>query len=724
MGSDPNASPQPDQVARDEAGLPVDARAINTHGGDYAEGSIDKRQGTFVQGEHVTVVAEEMAYNVAGLPNPYLGLRAFTYADRASFGGREALVRATVERITAPGNQHSLVFVTGASGSGKSSFVQAGLVPGLEAFYTRRNLAVQHATIRPGGRPIAALADGLLQLHQPPDASFAAARPFMVGVPSPPPTPNTVSVLVLDQLEEVFSPQCDPSQRDTLFAILAGLPPFEQLRMHIITTLRADFLPDLFGYPHVYDIAKQGVDLRAMRPEELQDAIQRPLQHAYPDKRFEPSLLQQLAADAAEDAAYLPLLQVSLEDLFRRGRLTRDQYDSLAHSLGERADAVQDYVDHDGQRAQPRPAEDRAAIIPIFLDLVRVSLDDDPRRDVRRRQPLSALLRGDAATQQRRLRLIRELAAARLLSAGAAIPESGAVSAADVEIDIVHESLIMRWERLRTAIAAQRNMLERRERFGQALAEWKEHAGEPKADEYLLTGVRLAEAEALKADDDVLFREPDAEHFFTQSVQKRDEARKRQLRRTRQVAAALALLALITVVAAVVAVQGQRSANVERATAIAERQRADLQAATAQAESQRADTQAATARAESQRADNQASTAVAATDLAQQRERIARVRELAAQARAVAEEYPQRGVLLAVEAVRLMQSFALDVPEAREALASGVASISGTPLAAGGSAILAHATSQDSHWAALASDNGQIVLLDLTAPDSLAQARV
>jgi hypothetical protein len=63
-----------------------------------------------------TIVSAEHAYNVRGLANPYLGLRAFTYADRSSFAGRERLVQETVERVTAPGDQCALLFVTGASG--------------------------------------------------------------------------------------------------------------------------------------------------------------------------------------------------------------------------------------------------------------------------------------------------------------------------------------------------------------------------------------------------------------------------------------------------------------------------------------------------------------------------------------------------------------------------------------------------------------------------------
>ena len=74
-------------------------------------------------------ITEEVAYTVSGLPNPYLGLRAFTYDDRDAYAGRQAKIQDAVEKLTQPGEQRVLMFVTGASGCGKSSFAQAGLVP-------------------------------------------------------------------------------------------------------------------------------------------------------------------------------------------------------------------------------------------------------------------------------------------------------------------------------------------------------------------------------------------------------------------------------------------------------------------------------------------------------------------------------------------------------------------------------------------------------------------
>ncbi len=74
-----------------------------------------------VVGRDKIVITGEQQYDVHSLANPYLGLQSFTYADHARYAGREKLIADTVTRLAAPGDPLSLLFVTGASGSGESS---------------------------------------------------------------------------------------------------------------------------------------------------------------------------------------------------------------------------------------------------------------------------------------------------------------------------------------------------------------------------------------------------------------------------------------------------------------------------------------------------------------------------------------------------------------------------------------------------------------------------
>ena len=563
----------------------------------------------------VTNITGDQQYDVHGLANPYLGLQSFTYADCAKYAGREKLIAETVARLTAPNDPLALLFITGASGSGKSSFVQAGVLPALEKHYAA--LSVKWAVFRPSRDPLAALADALWrQLGLP---QFDASTDFGDFLKSHTPS-QQVNVIVIDQFEELFT-QSNAQPRDALFALLTQLSPFRSTRTHIIATVRADYLPELFALPALYDIAKHGIDLRAMSVDELGNAIQQPLRATYPDRdtRFQSELVERLAHDSAEDAAYLPLLQVTLEEIWRKGTLTVGSYTNLADAIKQRAGKVLEYQDYDAaQPSQPRTPEEQAAILNLCLDLVDVSLDDEARRDVRRRRSKDELTSG----APERARLIDALTQARLLSAGT---ESGEPT--HVEVDLIHETLLSNWGKLRDAIKERRHELQQRARFEQQLKEW---IRQNRADDYLLIGVHLAEARDLERRVDIALHSADAKDFVRRSVEREearhqkelDDARKlaesqrlraeeqtRSATRLRQRAAylvvALGVALLLGIAAGVFGVQSNQNAA-----------EAGRNAATAQAASTLAVANASTAQAASTQAVAQQTTAEAASTLA------------------------------------------------------------------------------------------------------------
>jgi hypothetical protein len=129
MGEDTNTHPQPDESPEDTA-----AHIAGDYvGGDKISGDINA-EGVSGSGHHIghrIYKDPNYPYDVRDLANPYLGLAAFTYAERAKYAGRERVVEQAVELLTTPGKQRVLLFITGASGSGKSSLAQAGLLPAL-----------------------------------------------------------------------------------------------------------------------------------------------------------------------------------------------------------------------------------------------------------------------------------------------------------------------------------------------------------------------------------------------------------------------------------------------------------------------------------------------------------------------------------------------------------------------------------------------------------------
>lgn len=489
---------------------------------------------------------DRQPYDVRGCPNPYLGLHSFTYSEWKRYAGRRGLVLAAAKRLLAAEQQPSLLFITGEHGSGKSSLVQAGLLPVLRGFYLQRNIQVRQTLFRPGREPLVSLA-AALQSGLPPipdlPARLAVEGLFTQLLRRYTPA-NQVNLLVVDQFEELFT-QSLAEQRESFFAILEHLPSFANLRLHVIATLRLDYLPELFDHPALYDAARQGIDLRAMRVAELKEAIQRPLQQMYPngEKRFDDWLLERLAQDAAEDATHLPLLQVTLADIWERGSLTADAYRSLIGAIDRRAERVYTYADYATNRQVKRSPQEREALMAILLDLVEVS-PDDPHRDVCCRRSVTAVARGSTT----RTRLIMDLVAAGLLSESSAAQDDSLVHL----IEITNAALLAHWERLRQALDDQRTVIQQRRRFSQALQEWRNHQ---QADNYLLRGVWLAEAQALARRKDVALRGAEAQTLVKRSTARSKSARQRQLNQRNRVITLLsvALVALLFAIGAVFA---------------------------------------------------------------------------------------------------------------------------------------------------------------------------
>jgi WD40 repeat protein len=521
----------------DERGESSNTANVNTAGGAYIEGDITAG-GDIVLRDKI-VYTEEAAYDVRGLPNPYLGLAAFTYDDRAKYGGRQRDIAAAVAKLTDPAALQALMFVTGASGSGKSSFAQAGLIPALEAHYA--GLDVKHGMFRPSRDPIAGLRDALWrQFGLPPlEATNLMPESFAEYLRQHTP-PRQVNVIVVDQFEELFT-QAEPDKCDALITVLSNLPSFAQARTQVIATLRSDYLPELFKLPALFEFQKRcSIELRAMSEAEMREAIQKPVQATYPDKgkRFDPTLIAQLASDAAEDAAYLPLLQVTLEDTWDKGRLVRGAYTNLGDAIEGRANKVLDYADYP-DCCQPRSDAEKQAVLSIFLDLVEVSLDDDPRRDVRLR-----LTRDDLeGNAPERRRLIDALVSARLLSI-ARINDD-----APVTVDIIHESLLREWDALRSAIADQRRLLQQRARFRHQVNDW---VNNNRSSDYLLSGMSLAAARELDKQDDRALQGGDARELLRQSIERAEREQQLKLAQAEALAQAERRRASVARIATVV----------------------------------------------------------------------------------------------------------------------------------------------------------------------------
>jgi hypothetical protein len=450
-----------------------------------------------------------------------------------------------------------------------------------------------------------------------------------------------VDVLIVDQFEELFT-QSPPDEREALFAWLTGLPAFDHSHTHVVVTLRSDYLKELFDAKPVWDLAMANrVELRAMTVDELKDAIQRPLlalaaqNSDVRGKRFEPALLDRLAQDASASPTLLPLLQVTLEELWKKGRLTLASYGTLTDAIKDRADQVLAFRDYDAASpGQPRSEAEQRAVLDTFLDLVSVTLDEDPRQ--------ARVSRDVEAWSVERRRLADDLTRARLLSV---------TTAGEVEtISIIHESLIANWQRLKDAVALERERLQQRTRFEAALRAWE---AEGRVDDYLLTGIWLAQARELALHGDIALQSAPAKAFLRQSEHLEVAGRDRELAQAQALAQA----------------EAQRASEQAQANVRLRRRNVLLAAVAALAVglAALAGLFANSARQNERAAQASESTAVAARQLADENARIARSQALAAQTLANQDRSLDLSFLLGVEVNTLTTTF-----ESRSALLSAL----------------------------------------------------
>ncbi|NJM46862.1 MAG: hypothetical protein HC860_12490, partial [Alkalinema sp. RU_4_3] len=230
------------------------------------------------------VAVQEVA-PIANPVNPYQGLRSFTKETRQFFFGRDREIQVLVQKVQDCG----LVPVIGASGSGKSSVVRAGLMPRLEELGWR-----VLPVMLPGTDPIAALGNSIATLDDSAE--------------------NTL--LVVDQFEEVFTLCRDRSEQTKFIQALMDL------KIRVVVTMRADFVEAcLADVGLTRAIERDAVYLGSLVGENLELAIEQPAMTQ--GVKIQPKLLAQILQDVAAEENCLPLLEFVLSELWERGSRNR-----------------------------------------------------------------------------------------------------------------------------------------------------------------------------------------------------------------------------------------------------------------------------------------------------------------------------------------------------------------------------------------------------------------
>ena len=477
---------------------------------------------------------------------PYRGLRVFAEEDAQFFFGRDRDVQRLVEKL----KSSRFLAVLGPSGSGKSSLVRAGLVPGLRGG-ALANVEDWHVLVlRPGAAPLTALAAQLAKLL--PERAMRATLDELtqhsstlhlsVELALADRPPGERVLVIVDQLEEVFTLCRDESERRQLFSTLLDATSAPGGRTVVIVTMRADFYARCAAYPELAQlITAQQMLVGPMDTDGLRQAIEEPARRVGLD--LEEGLSDTILNDVATEPGALPLLEHALLELWERRRgdmLTLEGYrqtGGVQGALAQRADEIFNQLSTDQQQTVRRI-------------LLRLTQPGEGTEDTRRRATRSELspADGDDSFDE----VLGRLVNARLLTTGR--NETGRQV-----IDVSHEALIRGWPRLRAWIGADRAGLLIHRRLTDAAREWETVDREPGA---LYRGARLATAREWATDHAGDLSQLEGE-FLTAS----QAAEQRRARRLRALAAGLAAVTVIVAVLAVWALDQRNNAQDKRAEA-------------------------------------------------------------------------------------------------------------------------------------------------------------
>jgi len=365
---------------------------------------------------------------------PYVGLEAFDEDSAPYFFGRDALIEAMLKKLR---DGDRFLAAVGPSGSGKSSLILAGLIPALKQGGVEGSTSWHYlGPIVPGSDPMVVLGPLVTRSTESTDR---------------------VNCLIVDQFEEVFTLCADQNQRARFVQTLVDLAKRGSTPHRVILTMRSDFVDLVMRYPELHELfVLHEMRVGPLAREELRAAITKPAEKV--KLEFDPGLVEMIVNDSAGERTILPLLQVTLLELWRsrRGnRLTRERYRELVNprlALYHVAEKHFGEFEDDEKKMARR----------IFLRIVHPT---EGLEFTRKR-----VARIDLASGERDIALFDRVLAK--LRAAGLVRYTEVVPIEQSKVEIPHEALVSNWPRLRAWIEEKREDIAFRDRLEIAAYNW------------------------------------------------------------------------------------------------------------------------------------------------------------------------------------------------------------------------------------------------------------
>ncbi|MFK8183368.1 MAG: hypothetical protein AB8B99_08335 [Phormidesmis sp.] len=449
---------------------------------------------TLTQNKIIQISSNEIKTQKFIEASPYKGLKSFKLKDKDQFFGRDQFVAGLVDEL----EQTNFVLLLGASGSGKSSVVRAGLAPWLSEKWGAQWF---NLTLTPDRDPFDSLYSSLRGHFTQSEVEFvrAGTEQSLGQLVKKFKQPDAFWFIFIDQLEELFTIS-DSEKRDRFITSLASLCKEHagNPNIKIVATMRADFLNRLDTNPAnlLADVTKGHRPLiTQMHPDELRLAIEQPAAHH--GVVFETGLVKTIIKDVQGQAGYLSLLQYTLDALWQEeiqyaGLCDRTLSFKSYYRIGGVRGALQRRMDQIYQALSPL---EKSAAQRIFLKLVGIggnTASETAWKPVRKRESRSQF------SNPEEQRVLAQLIDANLLISDTTVSskEAGATllgKHTGVTVEITHEILLTSWAPLKAWIKENRQAIALRNRLNDDVLQWKI----TNSEDELWTGLKLKKAMAL-----------------------------------------------------------------------------------------------------------------------------------------------------------------------------------------------------------------------------------